>query len=334
MTVRAARRIPNLEPGSPEWLQLMTASKVAAVLGLSPWESRFSLYHRMAGYLAAKPETVATRRGGYLEDGVAAWLADQYPHLRFGRTGTWVNKARSWQCATPDRIVRVGRRAVAVAEVKTAADWEEWGPDGSDEIPAYYRAQVVWQMDCLGLPAGYVAVLLPRLQMRGYVVRYDRDEADWIRGEARAFLDSLPGGSAEAPPDIDAHDETWQTVRQLHPDISDEEFEVPAAVAVPFCEAACGLRAAENEWQLRRSQLGHLMGSAKKAVIDGRTIATRQSTNGGTPYLVAARSLPDLTSGRGAAAAGTASTRPTWSRSPQPGNVRHAREAQRSLPNA
>jgi putative phage-type endonuclease len=295
MTVRAARRIPDLEPGTPEWLQLMTASKVAAVLGLSPWESRFSLYYRMAGQLDASPQTKATERGHYLEDAVAGWLADQYPHLRFGRTGSWVNKTRPWQCATPDRIVRDGRRAVAVAEVKTAADWEEWGPDGSDEIPPYYRAQVVWQLDTLGLPVGYVAVLLPRLQLRAYTVRYDQGEAEWIRGEVAAFLDSLPGGPAEQAPDIDEHDQTYVALRQLHPDISEEEMDVPLELARPYCDAVTALRAAEAEHQLRRSELAAHMGDAKKAVVHGRTIATRQSVRGGTPFVKAATRLPDLT---------------------------------------
>lgn len=301
MTVTAARRIRDLQPGTPEWLQLMTASKVAAVLGLSPWESRFSLWHRMAGQLDAKPETAQTQRGHYLEDAVVAWLSDQYPDLRFGRTGTWVNKARPWQSATPDRIARVagGRKAVGVAEVKTAADWEEWGPDGSDEIPPYYRCQLVWQMDCLGLPAGYVAVLLPRLQFRGYVVHHDQGEADWIRGEVQAFLDSLPGGPAEQVPDIDDHDETYVAIRQLHPDIVDEQAEIPFDLARDYCASVLALRAAEDEHQLRRSQLAARMGDAKKAVV--RTaqdvvvpIAGRQSQAGRTPFVKAVKNVPDL----------------------------------------
>lgn len=300
MTVRAARRIPDLAPGSPEWMKVMTASKVAAVLGLSPWESRFSLWHRMAGLIDSKPETAQTSRGHYLEDGVAAFLADEYPHLRFSRTGTWVNKRRPWQCATPDRVVRNGRRAVGVAEVKTAADWEEWGPDGSDEIPPYYRCQVVWQMDTLGLPAGYVAVVLPRLQLRAYAIRYDVGEAEFIRREVTAFLDTLPGGPAEQMPDVDSHGETYLAVRQLHPEISDEEVEVPLTIARPYCDAVLALRAAEDEHQLRRTQLAQHMGDAKKAVV--RTapdvvvpIAGRQSQAGRTPFVKAVKNVPDLT---------------------------------------
>ena len=44
--------LPDLQPGSPDWQTRMTASKVAAVLGLSPWESRFSLWHRMSGLIS------------------------------------------------------------------------------------------------------------------------------------------------------------------------------------------------------------------------------------------------------------------------------------------
>jgi putative phage-type endonuclease len=300
VTVRAARRIPDLEPGTDEWMRLMTASKVSAVLGLSPWESRFSLWHRMAGQLEAKPDTAATRRGHYLEDAIASWLGDQYPDLRFGRTGSWVSKARPWQSATPDRIARAGRKAVGVAEIKTAADYEEWGPDGSDQIPPHYRAQVVWQMDCLGLPAAYVAVLLPRLQFRGYVIRHDQGEADFIRGQVTAFLDSLPGGPAEQVPDIDDHDQTYVAVRQLHPDIEDREVEVPLPLATAYCDAVTGLRAAEDEHQLRRSELAQHMGAAKKAVVRTapdvvHTIASRQAKAGGTPFVKAATKLPNLT---------------------------------------
>ena len=41
--------VPRLEPGSAAWLQRMSASKIAAVVGLSSYQSRFSLWHRMAG---------------------------------------------------------------------------------------------------------------------------------------------------------------------------------------------------------------------------------------------------------------------------------------------
>lgn len=303
MTAAATRIDPPLIPGSPEWRREMTASKVAAALGLSPWESRFSLWHKLAGQLDFDDlQTSAQSRGHFLEPAVAAWLADQTGlHLRPG--GCWRNAEHPWMVASPDRLAyasRYARKPLALVEIKTSGEMDEWGPDGSDEIPPGYRAQVVFQLDTLGLKTAHVAVLLPRLQFRGYVIRHDEGEAAFIRGEVTAFLDSLPGGPAEQVPSIDDHDQTFRAIRELHPDIEDREAEVPLSLATAYCDAVTGLRAAEDEHQLRRSELAQHMGAAKKAVVRTgpdvvHTIAARQAKAGGTPFVKAATKLPDLT---------------------------------------
>jgi putative phage-type endonuclease len=290
-----ATPLPDLQPGSEAWQRRMTASKVAAVLGLSPWESRFSLWHRMSGLIDPQEATDATRRGHYLEDAVAQWWADQHPDLLAGDGGTWEHPDRPWQAASPDRLCYAGpirdddAGPVAVLEVKTTADSDEWGAAGTDEIPPYYRAQVVWQMDTLGLPTAYVAVLLPRLEFREYRIDYNPDEAAYIRGEARAFLDSLPGGPAEQRPDLDAHGATYQAVQQLHPGIDGTDYPVADDVAREFCEARRALEAATAREQAARTRLADAMQDAKRARWLGKTIADRRpSRNGGVPSLNAA----------------------------------------------
>ena len=44
-------RLGYIPPGSDEWRKYMTASKIAAVMGHSPYESRFSLWHRSSSWL-------------------------------------------------------------------------------------------------------------------------------------------------------------------------------------------------------------------------------------------------------------------------------------------
>lgn len=283
-----------LEPGTPEWLREMTASKVAAVVGLSPWQSRFSLWYEMAGLVPHQGPTPQMDRGHYLEDAVARWLSDQYgfeiePGL------CWRNRSRPWQVASPDRLA-VGRQVrpgggfetvtEAVVEVKTAADYGEWGPDGTDEIPPHYRVQAVWQCDTLGLPQAYVGVLLPRLEFRAYKIVPAPGEAEWLRTEARTFLDSLAAGD---PPDVDEHSATYSALRVLHPTIvpkGQEGSDVPVAadLAVPYARSVLGLRAAEDEYQLQRNKLAVHMGIARRAVYDQRTLAIRQPGPTGTPY--------------------------------------------------
>src|SRR3954453_14820737 len=91
----------SLVPGSPEWLRELTASKVAAVLGLSPWQSRFSLWYRMSGGLPEEPQTPAQSTGDHREAGVAAWVADEFD-LYLDPGGCWRNRERPWQVASPD----------------------------------------------------------------------------------------------------------------------------------------------------------------------------------------------------------------------------------------
>jgi putative phage-type endonuclease len=297
--------LPDFKPGSPEWMKRMTASKVAAVLGLSPWESRFSLWHRMAGLIPGQPETDQTRRGHYLEGAVADWFADQHPEwmVKAPRAVGFAHPEREWQAASPDRIVYVSGRPAedAVLEIKTTAVDDEWGAAGTDEIPPYYRAQVVWQLDTLGLSTAYVAVLLPRLEFREYRIDYNADEAAYIRAEARDFLDSLPGGPNEQRPNLDEHAETYNAVKALNPEINGEDVHVPHRLAREFCQASKGLVAAKARYDLARVELADLMGNGKYAVwLEGQgdeairhKLADRRGTS---PYMQAAsaKNLPDI----------------------------------------
>ena len=43
-----------------------------------------------------------------------------------------------------------------MANTKSAANDDEWGTPGTDEIPAYYVAQCMWTMHVTGAPLIYV----------------------------------------------------------------------------------------------------------------------------------------------------------------------------------
>jgi putative phage-type endonuclease len=277
----------SLVPGSAEWLREMTASKVAAVLGLSPWESPFSLWYRMKGALAPEVQNAAMERGHYLEDAVARWVQDQHVlTLRAG--GCWRNRSRPWQVSSPDRLAITPRgtpyEVRGVVEVKTAADWEKWGPDGTDEVPPYYRAQAVWQCDTLEVDTAYMGVLLPRLELRSYVLHPAEGEAEFIRERVRDFLDSL---AADVPPDVDGHSETYSTLRALHPGIDGTEVDLDPDLAQRYARAVLTLRAAEDEHTYARSLVAAAMGDAQKGMLDGRKVAGRQPGPKGSPYVKA-----------------------------------------------
>jgi len=72
------------EPGSPEWHAARAhgvgGSEVAAIVGCSPFESRFSLWHRKAALVGPVDETPEMEWGRRLEPAIAAKFMDEHPN--------------------------------------------------------------------------------------------------------------------------------------------------------------------------------------------------------------------------------------------------------------
>lgn len=283
--------LPTIEPGSPEWLRRMSASKVAAVLGLSPWESRFSLWHRMAGLVNPVETTDEMRRGHYLEPACCAWFADQHPDWKITETGTFVHPDDDRWAATPDRLVTTDTGEVRLLQAKTDAGDEEWGEPGTDEIPVYYRAQVQWEMFVTGARVCHLSFLTAYLEFREYIVPFDQADVDRLVPAADEFMCSLPGGSRPQRPNLDDHSATYQVVRELNPDCSGD-LDIDQPLAERFCTAQHRVKEAKATEQAARTELADVMGSYKRALFLGKPIAVRQCKPGGLPYLVAGRNLP------------------------------------------
>jgi putative phage-type endonuclease len=275
-----------LVPGSAEWLQRMSASKIAAVVGLSPYESRYSLWMRMTGLVPQQEQTSAMSRGHYLEPAIAAWFADQHPDWTITPTGTFQHPRESWMVASPDRLAVHPSGHVELVQCKSAADSTEWGPDGSDEIPPGYDAQVQWEMLVTGLLRCHVAVITAYLEFREYVIDFDPAKADFLRGEAAEFMASVAEGRR---PDLDSHKQTYEAVMLLHPQIRPEQVEVPPHVGEMYVEALAAFAEAEAQKRFASSMLANYMGEAQTAFHLGRPIARRQARKDGTPYVCAVR---------------------------------------------
>jgi len=265
----------------------MTASKVASVLGLSPWESRFSTWHKMAGYAPPQAENNEMRRGHYLEPAICQWFGDQHPELYLSETGMWVSTSDPIAAATPDRLIYPagGRHVIGALEVKTASSDEGWGPTGSDEIPVYYRTQVMWQMYVLGLPSVHVAVLTSYLEFSEYLVARDDSEIAFIRAKVAEFMASLAN---DERPDIDAHSSTLTVIREMHPDINGEDVEIDPDLAEQYRRARAEAIAAKAQETAMTATVLDAIGDGKRAVVGADRIAMRVIGRGSNPpYLKA-----------------------------------------------
>lgn len=283
--------IPNLKPGSPEWASKMSASKVGAMLGLSPFESRYALWQRMAGAIPWEADNDTLRRGHYLEQPLRNWWQDQNVALTVDNCGAYAHPDRPDLIASPDGLIKkrdLDRTVVAILECKTANNDWEWGAQDTDEVPPYYRAQALWQMYVTGVHTCHFSILTSFLEFRSYVVPYDADDAAWIVEQADQFMASIAAGTQ---PDIDASDHTYQAIRALHPLIDGTEVDLDPDVAAEWLHAQQQAAVAKRDLTLARNKVAHAMGTAAKARYATQIYATRQTRGGCPPFVVVGRGL-------------------------------------------
>ena len=277
--------------GSPGWHEQrklrVGGSEVAAVLGISPWESPFSLWHRKAGALAAEDLSgqPPVYWGNVLEPVVRdEWLL-RHTDTHHARPELGLTVVDGPGIASPDAVVTTTTGAREVLEIKTAVYPDGWGPTGGDEIPIAYRCQTQWYMGLLGLPVANVAVLISGHDFREYRIQFDADDYALMRDAAAAFVDSLVAGER---PGLDSAQATQDAVRKLHPDIDrGNRVDLDAALADALIASKRDLDAAKATHRYYATQALDAMGDAQYARHpDGHRVAYRAARDGGTPYLV------------------------------------------------
>lgn len=304
------------EPGTPDWHAAradgLGGSEVPAAMGLSPFESPFSLWHRKAGAVGPVEESPEMEWGKRLEPVIVAKFFDVHPEYDAWTTGTYTHVDRPWQIANPDmlfaptcpRYPRDGdggevdavihdtdccpEAPTGLLETKYSMFGDGWGDSGTADIPIHVRIQTLWYGDVLGLDQLHVAVLIGGCDWREYVITPAPGELDQIRAAARQFLDTIAAGQR---PDIDEHTATYQVIKEMHPDIDGGQVELTAPVAEGYIAAKSLEKAAKDTARGWTARVADQMGNAHRAVWDGKTIATRQARDGGTPYVVIGRGL-------------------------------------------
>ncbi len=312
--------VGTFEPGSAAWLaarqQGIGGSEIAAVLGLSPFESAFSLWHRKRGLMEPVEETDVMYWGKLHEPTICAEFARRHPEFAVSTAPTYARTERPWQIANPDRLLHIScgchlhradccdpqdcgpccercptcptlaRPPAAVLEAKTSRDGDRWGEEGTDEIPVHYRAQCLWYLDVLGLDTCHVAVLIAGADYREYLVHRDPAEAELMREAGARFIASLANGDRPA---IDGHTATWHTVKALSEGLDDIDIEVPGAVRDRYFAALAAVSAAGEEKRAAAGLLLDVIGTGRRAVCERRLVATRTVRDGRTYSLLPAR---------------------------------------------
>lgn len=124
-------------------LQGIGGSEIAAIVGLNPYANALDVWRsKVEGYEV--PVTEHMKRGIYLEAGIANWYADR-TGAELREIGTVFNPYFPRVFCTPDRLAKKGSEW-NVSIKAPGARAEDWGEEGTDEVPMPALVQFHWEL--------------------------------------------------------------------------------------------------------------------------------------------------------------------------------------------
>jgi hypothetical protein len=306
------------EPGTPAWLAArragVTATDIVTILGLSHWDSVYSLFWRKMQQAPEVEDNDRFRLGRELE----SYIADRWSEGNGGKAvvpgALYRHNERSWQMATLDRLVyaELPKRLTVPLELKSWADGDRhsWGAGiytgrvGDDgerldpppplpaelTIPAQVRAQVLWQMDVMDVSTGHVGVVfLPSGEFRSYTIEH---EPTWVSGwgcngdtclvcsDQKLMIDAGLEFMARLrlelpPPDPDASMATLAAVRARFTRQPDKQAEVNARVLIDWGDAKEQAARWDRVARGYEIELREQAQEASVLTVDGQPVARR-----------------------------------------------------------
>jgi putative phage-type endonuclease len=288
------------EPGSPEWLAArhagVTATDIVTILGLSAWDSVYSLFWRKLGQVPDAADNDRFRLGRELEPYVIdRWHENASLDTCIGVTrspGLYRHSSRSWQMATLDAMAcQVGGGQPLEIKTWADADRSSW----QDGPPGKVRAQVLWQMDVMDVPVGHVGVVfLPSGEFRSYTIEHDHHHGIMkpidppiyeypdcnvctdqflMRQAGEEFIlrlhNELP------PPDPDASLASLAAVRARFTRQPDKQAEVSGSAWRTFLFASRKITHWESVKRKAETLLREETGEASVLTVDGQPVARR-----------------------------------------------------------
>lgn len=285
MTPASQQRDPSYQADpmtDTDWLtwrrQGIGASDVPALLGLSNFDSPWSLWARKTGLLPDSEET-QRQRIGHLMEPVLAQMFHEHTGLYVAGEQTWCShRGHQWARATIDGLVMDGASRDHVDDALGVVEFKTDGSFGwSDGVPARVLSQVQWQLFVTDLPRAWVGVMHANWRFAVHEVERDEDDIAFMLERAQAFWERhiLAG----EPPPVDASDATASAIAAVWPEHRPGEIvEFEGAAWRDLIEHRTILKQVikdrQEELDEIENRLKAAMQDAEIAVLDGVPVLT------------------------------------------------------------
>ena len=196
-----------------EWLKLrkgyIGGSDAAAVMGLNPYVSPYSLWAEKTGRTEGFEGNLTTEVGAYLEEFVAKLFERETGKKVRKQNKMLVNDDYPWACADVDRVV-IGEDAIL--EIKTTTSLGNMRMLRNGEYPTQYYCQMTHYLAVTGKQKAYLAVLINNREFKWFELERDEDELSALMAEEQRFMEMVKTDTPPQAIGIDADDSTLQTI--------------------------------------------------------------------------------------------------------------------------
>ena len=263
-----------------EWLAMrqrgIGGSDAAAILGVSPWTSRYTLWTDKTMKAISNDEpTDAMRFGTLMEPIVADMFAENASMTVFKDTNLYAHPEHEFMLANLDGLVSTwcNDQVDALLEVKTAR--RRW----DDGVPAYYVSQVQHYMAVTGMEVTFVAALFNGEEFQRFEVQRDETYIDRLINMEAEFWQLV---QRHQQPEIDGSESTFNAVRKAYDATSGKATELTPDIVDLIAKRATAKQAqatAEAEVREAEARIMEAMQDAEVGTVDGKSLVTwkRQS---------------------------------------------------------
>lgn len=184
-------------------------SEAAAIAGLSPWSSPYSVWAEKTGRLSEKPDSEAMRQGRDLEAYVAARFSEATGKSVRRRNAIIRNPDIPFAHANVDRLI-VGEDAGLECKTTSALSLKAFA---GGEYPATYYVQCMHYMMVTGAAKWYLAVLVLGREFLWFEIPRDEAEIEALRQQEEAFWACV---TTDTPPAVDGSEATSDAIGEIY----------------------------------------------------------------------------------------------------------------------
>lgn len=273
-----------------EWHDLRASgiggSEIGVICGLSQWDSPYSLWaKKTAKFEDSFSDNEAMYWGRAAEEIILKRFVEEHPDYQvLYNCGTWSHEDREWQIANPDGVYLDENGEAGILEIKTAQFEDQWDFQ-TGSVPPTYRAQVLWYLATFGFKKAKIAVLFHGNKYAEFEIEPNDFEMEVNLSKAVEFQQFVTENKA---PDFDGATATYEAVRKVHPEIEDTEIEL-GELGIELLAANLISEEATARVTEAKSRVVDAMGKAKKGLVNGDHIVSRQAKGNGSPFLIMKR---------------------------------------------